>query len=160
MRRYEMVRGAKYESTRHLDTAGVARLYRQEIKDAVKAGELPAGLKTSVRISRFAGGSDIRVEILAAPEVAILNPERVVLNRAEPYAVHPECHYPTHTEAGKKLLADLEARLKSYGYDGSDTSSDYFNVRFYHSVSYAHDLLKREEDRIVADNSQLLSHAL
>jgi len=53
---YAYAVGPKYK--RDLDVKDIAKLVRQDIKDAIKGGELPKG-KYGVRISRFAGGCSL-----------------------------------------------------------------------------------------------------
>jgi DNA repair protein RadC len=134
---YERSYGSKYDSK--LDTAEIAKRVRSEIAEALKAGELPKGLKASVRTSRFAGGSAIDITVTACP-FPVRNPERVE-HDALPWA--EQCRRrvpPLHNERARALVAKLESMLRAYNHDGSDIQSDYFDVKFYQNVRFARDV--------------------
>ena len=50
--------------------------------------------------------------------------------------------------------------IDAYNMDGSDSSVDYFCVRFYGSTEYDWALRDAEEARILAENSALIQHTL
>jgi hypothetical protein len=129
------VYGKKYN--RDLSTPQIAAAFRVDVKDAIKAGVLPAGLKLSVKSSRFAGGSSIRVTIKACPSVTILNVENVNADRADG-GTYPS--RPRYTAEAIALRDALDGMLKAYNYDGSDTMTDYFHVNFYDNVDFCGEL--------------------
>lgn len=148
MAQYNDFRGSKYDGS--LDTAEIAKRFRADVKAAEKAGELPKGLKLSVRISRYSGGSSINVDVKDAAGLAIMNPKRVAWDIENP---HRFCDMPSdvsalHTEAGRALLQKLELMLGAYNFDKSDSQTDYFHVNFYSTVRFAWELEKAERERI------------
>lgn len=136
--------GPKYDA--NLSTVQIAKAFRADVKAALKAGELPAGLQLSVRAPRH---SSIQVEIVASP-VRVLNPARLEQDRSNPYTFVPEQLCPRFTAEASALLEQLTKMLNAYNYDGSDTSVDYFNVRFYGSVRFDWKLEELERAAAVA----------
>lgn len=122
--------GTKYEATRDFDIAQIAELVRADIKAATKAGELPAGLKLSVRISRYSMGQSLRVEITAAPFEVRVSREQEDDNRAEGFK------FPWLTREAAAVLDTLNAIRSAYNFDNSDPMTDYYHVRFGGSVDY------------------------
>lgn len=53
-----MITGSKYDKTR--TTTQEAACFRADVKQAIKEGVLPKGLKLSVKTDYFSGGSAIR----------------------------------------------------------------------------------------------------
>lgn len=121
----ERAYGDKYEAG--LSTPEIAKKLRQDIKAAVKAGELPKGLKVSVRSESFSGGSAIRLRVTAVPDgFTIYNPEWVAAeDKREPH------HLPWASPEADKVARVVEGLAAAYNYDGSDTMTDYFDVNFY-----------------------------
>ena len=120
--------GSKYEATKGLDIAEVAKLVRADIKAAVASGELPEGSVASVRIQRFAGGKSITA-VLAIPGVVRLSPEETEAGRSN------RVPKPWLTRVAYNAEAAVERIVEAYNYDRSDSQSDSFNVRFYAHVS-------------------------
>jgi hypothetical protein len=133
--------GKKYNSD--LSTKEIAALFRAEVKDLVKKGELPKGLKLSVRYEHFAGGTSISVKIKEAP-FGIRNPEAVISESKGNYA----CKKEYFTADALALVKKLEGLLNAYNFDDSDSMTDYFHVNFDGSVDYDWEVL-REEDKII-----------
>jgi hypothetical protein len=69
--------GTKYEQTKDLDIAQIAKLVRQDIAAEVKAGLLPK-VKYSVRISRYSMGQSLDVTIGQADRSPIQRIEAIV----------------------------------------------------------------------------------
>lgn len=121
--------GEKYESTKDLRIAEVAKLIREDIKAAVKAGALPVGLKVSVRSESFSGGRAIRMSVTRLPwGFVLLNRARLAAEIENPLQDSRE---PRFSPEALALTEKLDAIAWAYNYDGSDTQSDYFHVRFY-----------------------------
>jgi hypothetical protein len=100
-----MYTGSRYQETKDLDIAEVAKLIRVDLAEEKSKKDSPLfGLKTSVRIQRYSMGQAIHLE-------AKVNPASVV-DRA----------------AIKKALFTVGER---YNYDRSDPQSDYFDRRFH-----------------------------
>ena len=135
----EKVIGAQYESTKDLDVADIAKLIRADIKAAKKRGDLPKSLKTSVRISRYAGGQSLDVTVKGG--IPVHTEAYLRWYRAGDYRTDtPDRYVPSF----KALKAALKAIVEAYNFDGSDLMTDYFNVRFYGDVLVDSDVLKRE----------------
>ncbi len=128
--------GAKYD--RSLSTPECAKRFRADVKAAILAGDLPKGLKLSVQCDSYSGGSSIDVRIKALP-FAALNPGRE--------SAHAD-QQPRYTPRTSALLKTLEGMLGAYNHDGSDSQSDYFDVKFYGRVEVSSDLECSERTRI------------
>lgn len=123
--------GSKYEETKGLARTEIAKLFRTDVKQAIKRGELPKGLKLSVRCDSYSGGGSIDIKVTELPAgFKILNPERVLAQLAEPNKFLPEVHYPRLTPEAESLLGKLEDMIQAYNYDDSDPMVDYYRVRF------------------------------
>lgn len=70
----EKFQGAKYDA--NATAAENAKRIRADVKEAIKAGKLPKGIKVAVRTSTFSMGASIRVAIEEFPG-SILNPAHV-----------------------------------------------------------------------------------
>ena len=119
------VKGPLYDI--RLDVAEIAKRMRKAIKE-----ELP-GVKASVRIDRFAGGSSIDIRVKAGPfSIEPLQPrdewERDNLIPRRPWK---ENHDPALCEAMEKIK-EIHGR---WNRDNSDHMVDYFDVRYYGSVA-------------------------
>lgn len=134
---YETTYGEKYEATKKLTSTEVVALIRADIKAAVKAGELPPA-KYSVRKDSYSGGWSVRIRVSDLPFLE---------HDTDHIAAVAENRSHAHLSAGGNrqnvgVLA-VEQRLEriaaDYNYDGSDIQTDYFNVRFYCSVSFDSD---------------------
>lgn len=136
--------GSKYQ--RGMDTAQVAKLVRADIKAAKKAGTLPASLETSVRISRFAGGSSLSITVTAAP---------VQIHASDYMAHHVRTKGHQHWEGerftpqARALLAKLEAIGGEYNRTDRDSQADYHNTNFFLHVDF-HGDLEREDREILS----------
>jgi hypothetical protein len=145
---YEKTYGKKYDSS--LDAAVIAKKIRQDIKAAVKAGDLPKGLKTSVRLQRYAGGRSIDIKIVHCP-VQFVNLARVAWEIENP---HKAPFFPVgaieehrYTEEARVLHGRLKAIHEAYNFDGSDIQTDYSNVNYYGSVDFNWEQEKEVRDR-------------
>jgi len=136
-------RGAKYAATERLDLADVAKLIRADIKAQVP------GVKVSVRISRYAGGQSLRVDVKSVPEgVEVANAERVRFDLEHgPYAY---THLPLLSAEGEAILAKLRAIVSAYNRDNSDIQSDYFDVRFYSNCTFESSVREASRARVTA----------
>jgi hypothetical protein len=137
-----MSNGSKYEQTKNLRTAEVAKLIRADIKAALKAGELPAGTKVSVKTDTFAGGTAIRITVTACP-LQIWTEEFL---KSDPNKFFEG---DRRTPEAVALLAKLETFHSAYNYDRSDIQSDYFSVRYYGDASFDWRLEKADRERTI-----------
>lgn len=141
---YEKVYGPKYEATKGLTVVEVAKLLRAEIKSAVKSGKLPKG-KYSVRSDH----NHIGIEIGGLALARIFSDERLAFDDHGIFG-HRE-RYAPEMAAAMKFLEGLH---DAYNYDGSDISSDYFNVRYYGGVILDH---KWSEPVLEAEKAEMLA---
>lgn len=122
--------GNRYDETRTLDVADVARLIRADIKAAVKAGRIPKGPRYSVRTSRFSGGCSIDVNVSNWDGDC-----RVLGSDARSCSDHPDFAdsyvYTAEADAAVKVLRSITG---NYNRDNSDSQTDYYDVRFYSHV--------------------------
>lgn len=120
--------GAKYDPS--LSTTEIAARIRAEVKDAVRAGKLPRGLKVGVRSSSYSGGSSINIVIKRAPFV-VLNPARAAWEASNPHAYPGDCSESRYTAEASRVADAITAIAHAYNFDHSDAQSDYFHVNFY-----------------------------
>lgn len=131
------MKGSKYIQGQ--DVAEIAKVLRSDIKQAVKAGLLPTGLKVGVTISRFSMGCSLSVRVTALPAgFPVL-------------AGDPECPHAKAPET-RALLEQLEEMVDAHRRDDSDPSTDYFSVNFFKHVDVDWRLEKaiREAGRVAA----------
>lgn len=141
---YETVYGNKYEGTKNLSTTEIAKLFREDVKAAVKAGTIPK-VKLSVKTSYYSGGSSIDIKIKEVPADFRIYSEDYLREELEnPHALH--YHNPHHTTEAKALVKFLEQTIGAYNYDGSDSMVDYFHVRFYDHVKFDYELEARDRN--------------
>lgn len=128
------VRGAKHDATRSLDIAEIAKRMRSDIK----ALNLSAGIKTSVRIQRYSGGQSIDLRITALPDsFELLSDKNASWRKQFPNQEH---RFPGSVEDQRSaeyhgLMQQLERIHGAYNRDNSDSMTDYFDRRYYGSVS-------------------------
>lgn len=150
----ERHQGAKYQSGR--DTAEIARLFREDVKQAIASGELPKGLKLAVKTHKYSGGSSIRVEVQAAPGVQIGNPDRHAYDAQHgPYGRPGETPPKLLHADGEALKAKITGMLRAYEKSAADSASDLYNTNFHPSVEFAEgarqEPLKQIEARLRAE---------
>jgi hypothetical protein len=126
----ERTYGSKHDGA--LSTTEIAARFRADVKTATKAGDLPKGMKLSVKTSYYSMGSSINVRIKSLPA-------RIDLTEA------------------KHLESKLEMMLEAYNHDGSDSQCDHFDVKFYGHIDIdwklARELRARDEASIEAMSS-------
>jgi hypothetical protein len=141
----ERVYGGKYDSK--LSSKEIAVLIRQDIKNAIAKGQLPKGLKVSVRYDHFSGGSSIDASVTAWPEDFMwLNPDWCVLNTEQPNQHHDRV--PRYTKQAQNIIDKLTAIHGAYNHDGSDSMTDHFDVKYYGNVSVNWELDRPECERV------------
>lgn len=137
---YERRYGTQYEATKNMTTKEVAAHLRRVIKQAAKDGLLHGEYKYSVRLSRSTWSSCIDVYIIV-PDAVIAERDAYEAQGGKPRYHHADrLWFDTPAQyATLSTLAETEAALNelrsSYNYDGSDSMTDYFDVRFYGSVT-------------------------
>ncbi len=130
--------GSKHDSS--LNITEIAKRVRADIKAAIKSDELPAGLKCSVRISRYSMGQSLTVSVKAAPGIELINPAFIAAKAAD--GVNWPCDIHQTSDEARALLEDLRAIVAAYNYDGSDMMTDYYHVNFSGSVDISWKLLR------------------
>jgi hypothetical protein len=139
-RRQATVYGHKY--SRELGGAEIAAFIRNDIKEAVRRGELPRA-KYSARLQRFAGGKSITITYADVP-FDLFNPEFLK------FEIETRGHKFYEGDRFSLERKDLEKKLteiaNAYNYDGSDIQSDYFHVNFYLRVHADHDHERRQRE--------------
>lgn len=166
---YNKTYGTKYEATKGLRRVEIAKLIREDLKAAVKAGTLPKA-KYAVRCSR---GRGINVEVSQIP-FAVLSREYFTL-RADHASVPADKHWswkvdvnlrdghrPARercTEEAHVLQDAVKAIVAAYNYDRSDIQTDYFDVRFYSSIDLEEDGAALVADLLAAEAARALAEA-
>lgn len=132
---YAIAYGNKYAATKDLRRPEIAKLIRADIKAAVKAGALPAA-KYSVVCQSYSGGGSINVRIadVAKPGFVLANEARLRWDAENPHG--GLCGCPSEamwldSEEARAVKATVEKIMGAYNFDGSDSQTDYFHVRFY-----------------------------
>lgn len=139
------VRGAKYEASKQLDIAEIAKRMRADIK----ALALPQGFKVSVRIQRYSGGQSIDMSLVAAPAgFELLSDKAASWIKQFPNDRH---RMPLSAEDARSwqwhnLLGQLEQIHGAYNRDNSDGMSDYFDRRYYGSAGIDWQLRRELEE--------------
>ena len=123
------------------------RRFEKGLKTAKAEGLLPTEWKCSVRSHNFAGGCSIDVEV-SGPRDAIIveeNPNLCpMVGPTRESICQPHWHF-SHRCPGARRLTDLaesammtlERIHQAYNHDGSDTMTDYFDVRYYGQVKFS-----------------------
>lgn len=132
--------GSKYDISR--DTREIAALVRQEIKQGLKDGSLPKGLKTSVTMERFSGGSSCTITIKAIPFPLVADDYLAACVAGTQDSRF--CRVERFSQKARDLRAQLEAMLKAYQRDDSDAMIDYFSVNFYAHCDFEYRIENRE----------------
>ncbi len=140
--------GSRLEMTKGMSRAEIAKLFRGDIKAATARGDLPKGLKVSVRTQEYSGGGSINVRVTAVPAgFGVLNLPRVYADFCTP---HVYSDRPMYSAQAAALLKKLDAMLQAYNFDDSDTMTDYFHVRFYGHAEFDSDVTSAERAALKA----------
>lgn len=128
--------GSKYEQTKSMSKAEIAKLIRADLKSAFP------GIKFSVRTSHFSGGGSIDIEIKSLPAgMRVRNPD----NR------HPVTgQHQWMTDEAIALEKGIKAVADAYNFDHSDLMADYFHVRFYCEVKFSRELTEQPAAPVLA----------
>ena len=127
-----VVTGNRHTETRDLDIAAIAKMVRADIRDSIKAGNLPKGIKVSVRISRFSMGQSLDATVTACP-VQVQTSDFI-----KHHATNPSEYWegPRYTRWAIAIRGHLQRIIAAYNRENVDTMSDYFDVRFYSNVRF------------------------
>lgn len=121
-----MTKAIKYGTNykENLDVVEISKIMRKEIKRLIAEKKICASYKYSVKTERFAGGSSIDISV------------KTLLNEDRPARVWDEndCCWKEYTPELQKTYEQLKLLHRSYNFDGSDSMSDYFFVKYYGGV--------------------------
>ena len=129
----ERAYGYLYDKDRQVkdDAASI----RRTIRTMAKAGVLPADWKYSVRYSSFAGGCAIDIAATSPRPTYAADPrpyDTTVYNRdTGEWVFNRIDRMSREARAVEDALEELHA---AHNHDGSDSMTDYFDVKFYGSV--------------------------
>lgn len=122
---YERSCGYRYDRDRTVKED--AALIRADIRTLAKAGMLPADWKYSVRFERASMCKSI--------DVTATSPRPIYVNDPADTARGLTLWSSALTEEAAAVHNALDDLHNAYNHDGSDLSSDYFDVKFYgHAV--------------------------
>lgn len=124
--------GVLYQSGR--DTAVCAKMIREDIARAQREGAF-RGLKVSVSISRYAGGSRVSVKVRRTDGGTVLNPANVTRGALN----LDTCRVERYVPRIERALRWLEMLVDLYRRDDSDAQSDYYSVNFSTSITVDRD---------------------
>lgn len=144
----EKFQGAKYDA--NATAAENAKRIRADVKEAIKAGKLPKGIKVAVRTSTYSMGASIRVAIEEFPG-SILNPAHVfafALNYGTGFAFPNFKRFTRQVEAA---IDTLSAIVDQYQRTEHDAFADYSNANFYAFVDVKADT-EPERARLLASD--------
>ena len=148
--------GSKYDSK--LTTTQISKLVREDIKAAIKAGELSKA-KYSVRTQYYSMGSSIDITVRNVP-FNILNEERFLSENPGPVNAS-DCsglsRVPRYSVAGNKILEKLTLILHVYNRDSSDSMADIYNVHFSAHVQFDYKMETAMRENILNTPSDLVS---
>ena len=128
-----MFEGLQYQGTKHLPLKEIAKKVKAEIL------EKHPEIKVSVVTEDY---SSIKIEVTAIPK------------NFQPYRkekrIAPDSSFTTirTSEAGQKLLDELETILAAYNREDVDSSTDYSNVRYYTYVTYSFQVSEEAQKRL------------
>lgn len=133
--RYERAFGTLYAATKDMSTKDVAAHLRRCVKQAAKDGLISSAYRYSVRHRWATHSPCIDLDIIVPDAlVDMLHEFETAHGRwtsewcAEQMRDNPKWAPLAELRATYLLLTDMH---NAYNYDGSDTMTDYFDVRFY-----------------------------
>lgn len=136
--------GTKYVSGRK--GTEIAKLIRNEIRDACKVAGPLNGCKVSVRFRWATHSKAIDIEIQGAP-FNVMNPTWVLAHAENPHRFQDgvDC-YSAELRAAEKAASSIAAQYNRFD---SDSQTDYFNDDFFQHVSFAHDMTEAHTAKIL-----------
>lgn len=131
-----------YLYDRERPVKGDAANIRRHIKTMVKAGLLPADWSYSVRKRSATHSWAVDVTAMSPRPTLAVDPNEVFrAMHSGDYPVHPETGqvvtYPRDCETveAAAVYATLKDLVDGHNHDGSDVTTDYFDVKFYGGVT-------------------------
>lgn len=133
---YERRHGSFYDETRNMTVKEVAAHMRKVIRQTVKDGLLPQDWKYSIRYRTASMCQAIDVDVTIPTDLYRLelkfHDDVGRIGRAGRGYMSDEYAPLLMMEQARDLLESIH---KSYNYDGSDSMTDYFDVRYYGTVN-------------------------
>ncbi len=127
-----MFEGSQYQETKQLPLKEIAKKVKKEIQQSHPE------IKVSVVTEHY---SSIKIEVTAIPKD--FQPYRKEqLSQNLPYTTI------RRTDAGQKLLDELEAILDAYNRKDIEIETDYCNVRYYTYVTYSFQISQEAQKRL------------
>lgn len=151
---YERDYGYKYNDPAATSSTAIAKLIRADIKQATQEGLLPKHWKYSVRTAYFSGGSSIEVMVRNCADAwqdcdggskhaypgggwSATGCPNAWCKAGGIHKDHPSASvHQVLTEDAAAAKMTLERIHGAYNHDGSEIQTDYFDVRYYGSVSF------------------------
>ena len=153
---YERSYGYLYNQLGEYPTAAqIAKAVRTDIKQAVTEGLLPSRWSYSVASDTFSGGRSVDVVVRDCPDAWAHDPDTCLATRRE----HGEgeltgcllCADRKRMLSGEAEAADMTLKRihDAYNHDGSDITTDYFDVRYYGQVRFetVHEQARRGKEK-------------
>lgn len=126
--------GSRYVSGR--DLAEVAADVRRDIAASIKAGDLPAGVRCSVRLSRYSMGQSLDIKITALPADILIHSIRRIRDDIE--RPHAPITAPHRSANATRLVAALEGIAARYNHVRGERSTFHLSVTFDTDLSNLH----------------------
>jgi hypothetical protein len=121
-----------------LDTTAIAARIREDIKAAMRSGDLPKA-KYSVRTDKYSMGSSITVVVSKLP-FEVINSDAFTVERGADWASFDRTrHQSRFTPAAQDVERKVNAIVDAYHWDRSDSMSDVYNERFARDVRVTED---------------------
>lgn len=129
--------GTMHEQTKRMTTREVAAHMRKVVRQTAKDGLLPADWTYSVRYRAYTGGCAIDLTV-AVPDT--LDELRTKFETEHRYRIttFPDLLVGEYEPLAELLRAErlLNEIHGAYNHDGSDVMTDYFDVRYYGTVTF------------------------
>ena len=136
-------KGSNYDP--NLKTSDIAKLIREFISTEKKEGDIPKGLKISVKTDTYSMGSSINARITAVPPSMDLHDEKSCHFVSSRSRQNLQCGLNSQIV---KIFKNLKSLDSQYNYDNSDIQTDYFDVDHYFFTSVSHELSRVELDKM------------
>lgn len=132
----ERSHGTLYERTKNLTVKEVAAQIRKTIRQAAKDGIIPTEWKYSIRYRSASMSQAIDIYVEVPGDVYDME-QNYYTENGHPYRTFPEMLTGKYESLARLLqTTDLLWSIhRGYNYDGSDSMTDYFDVRFYGGVT-------------------------
>lgn len=132
-------KGGRYDETKGMPTSEIAALMRQDIKGAIKNGELPP-MDVSVAMDNSRTSSSINITVRRLKHgIPLATREYVELLGEDGQEKIVGRNVEVRTPEAREILRRLQAIHDRYNFDNSDPQSDYFNVRYYGEARFSDD---------------------